>query len=253
MDLSIIRESRAASGIRQNQLRYLVISLTLGYFGGITNFLSWYDIPVPPYGNVLVSAYVVLFSYSVIKFQLLDIKVVVKKSLIYALLLLLLVVPCYLLLVLAQWVTFGSINYSFSLVSLGLFILVGFFFPRLRFQTEEALERVLFKRRVDYRETLLHSSKEMVSIIDIKALSDNLVRTIGKSLGIKKSPYYYSATKSRAATTWKPAFGLDLQQPDHVLLPREGPLVKLLQDRREAIVKEELESGPRWAGYAKNC
>ena len=240
----LIRESRAASGIRQNQLRYLVISLTLGYFGGITNFLLWYDIPVPPYGNVLVSAYVVLFSYSVIKFQLLDIKVVVKKSLIYALLLLLLVVPCYLLLVLAQWVTFGSINYSFSLVSLGLFILVGFFFPRLRFQTEEALERVLFKRRVDYRETLLHSSKEMVSIIDIKALSDNLVRTIGKSLGIEKVSLLLLGNEIAGSYHLEASVGLDLQQPDHVLLPREGPLVKLLQDRREAIVKEELEWVP---------
>ena len=114
----------------------------------------------------------ILFSYSVIKFQLLDINVVFKKSLIYALLLLLLVVPCYLLLVLGQRVTFGEINYTFSIFSLSLFILVGFLFPKLRFRTEEALERVLFKRRVDYRETLLHSSKEMVSIVDIMALSE---------------------------------------------------------------------------------
>jgi two-component system, NtrC family, sensor kinase len=239
----LIRESQAASGIRQNQLRYLVVALSIGYSGGITNFLLWYDIPVPPYGNVLVSAYVVLFSYAVIKFQLLDITVVIKRSLIYALLLLLLVVPCYLLLVLAQWVTFGSVNYSFSLISLSLFILVGFFFPKLRFRTEEALERAFFKRPVDYRETLLYSSKEMVSIIDIKALSDNLVRTIGKSLGIEKVSLLLANEAARNYHL-EASVGLNLEQPDRVVLSREGPLVGLLQRRREAIVKEELEWVP---------
>ncbi|MGH7798046.1 MAG: ATP-binding protein [Candidatus Binatia bacterium] len=239
----LVQESRVASGIRQNQLRYLITALTLGYSGGITNFLLWYDIPLPPYGNVLVSAYVILFSYSVIKFQLLDINVVFKKSLIYAFLLLLLVVPCYLLLVLGQRVAFGTINYTFSIFSLSLFILVGFLFPKLRFRTEEALERAFFKRRADYRETLLRSSKEMVSIIDIKALSDNLVRTVGKSLGIEKvSLLLNDDTKDNYHL--EASLGLELEHSDYVHLPKEGPLVQLLQRRREPIVKEELEWVP---------
>ena len=239
----LIQESRVASGIRQNQLRYLITALTLGYSGGITNFLLWYDIPIPPFGNVLVSAYVILFSYSVIKFQLLDINVVFKKSLIYALLLLLFVIPCYGLLVIGQRVTFGTINYTFSIFSLSLFILVGFLFPKLRFRTEEALERAFFKRRVDYRETLLRSSKEMVSIIDIKALSENLVRTVGKSLGIEKVSLLLN-NDTKSSYHLEASLGLELAQSDSVHLPTEGPLVHLLQRRREPIVKEELEWVP---------
>jgi two-component system nitrogen regulation sensor histidine kinase GlnL len=239
----LIEEARQASGLRQNQLKYLVFALSLGYSGGITNFLLWYNIPVAPYGNVLVSVYVLLFSYAVIKFQLLDIDVVVKKSLIYALLLLLLVVPCYLLVVVGQRVTFGSINYSFSAFSLSLFILVGFFFPRLRFMTEEALERAFFKRRIDYRETLLRSSKEMVSIVDIKELSDNLVRTIGKALGVEKVSFLL-INEPRGIYALEASVGLQLDQSEHVGLSKDGPLIKLLQRRREPIVKEELEWVP---------
>jgi two-component system NtrC family sensor kinase len=239
----LVQELRRASGLRQNQLKYLVVALSLGYFGGITNFLLWYDIPVKPYGNVLVSVYVLLFSYSVIKFQLLDINVVVKKSLIYALLLVLLVVPCYLLVVVGQQVTFGSINYSFSAFSLGLFILVGFFFPKLRFRTEEALERVLFKKRVDYRDTLLRSSRDMVSIFDTRELSDKLVRTIGKSLGIEKVSLLL---KSAATGSYQleASVGLSIDQSDQVLLGKDGPLVQLLERRHEPIVREELEWVP---------
>jgi hypothetical protein len=45
---------------------------------------------------------------------------------------------------------------------------------------------VLFKKGFDYRETLLRSSQDMVAIVDLKALSDKLVETIGKSLRIDK-------------------------------------------------------------------
>jgi two-component system nitrogen regulation sensor histidine kinase GlnL len=238
----LIKESRNASGLRRNQLRYLVIALTIGYAGGITNFLLWYDIPIPPYGNGLVSAYVVLFSYSVVKFQLLDINVVVKKSVIYVLLLLLLVIPCYLLMLLAQWSSFGSINYSFSVISLALFIMVGFLFPKLRFRTEEALERAFFKRRIDYRETLLHSSREMVSIVDIKALADNLVRLISKSLEIRKVSLLLSDENGNYRL--EASIGSDLVNPGRVYLSKNGPLPTLLCKRQEAIVKEELEWVP---------
>ena len=67
---------------------------------------------------------------------------------------------------------FGEINYLFSFSVLLLFLFVGFLFPKIRFRTEDALDRVLFKKGFDYRETLLRSSQDMVTIVDIKALSD---------------------------------------------------------------------------------
>jgi signal transduction histidine kinase len=124
-----------------------------------------------------------------------------------------------------------------------LFILVGFFFPKLRFKTEDALERALFKKRSDYRETLLRSSKDMVSIIDVKALSDNLVRNVGKSLGIEKVSLLLN-NESKNSYQLEASVGLFLEQPNRVFLHNESPLVQLLQHRREPIVKEELEWVP---------
>ena len=61
-------------------------------------------------------------------------------------------VPCYLVVGGGNKWRSGSINYGFWIVTLALFLLVGFLFPKLRFRTEEALEKVPFWRRVDYRE-----------------------------------------------------------------------------------------------------
>ena len=93
----------------------------------------------------------------------LDIEVIIKKGLIYALLLSTLLIPCYLLVIWTQLAFFGEVNLYFSLITLILLVFVGFLFPKLRFRTEEAFERALFKKRHNYRETLLRSSRDMVS------------------------------------------------------------------------------------------
>jgi two-component system NtrC family sensor kinase len=235
-----------AEGVRKNQLNYLLFGSLIGYTGGVHNFLYLYDItifPLFPYGTYAIPVYVTSTAYAIAQYRLLDISVAIKRSLIYALLLTLLLVPCYVLVILGQNVAFNAINYSFSLFTLLLFIVVGFFFPKIRFRTEEALERVLFKRRTDYRDTLLRSSRDMVSIVDVKALSESLVRTIGKSLGVEKVSLLLRHD-GNGAYRLEASVGLDLDRPDHVVLPREGPLIRLLQRRGEAIVREELEWVP---------
>ena len=237
------REYQRAEGLRLNQVKYLLIAEIVGWGGGITNYLLWYNIPVRPYGTFLVSVYTGIFAYAMVRYRLLDVDIVIKKSLVYALLLVMLLLPCYAVVFFGQLFAFGSINYAFSLATLLLFILVGFFFPKLRFKTEDALERALFKKRSDYRETLLRSSKDMVSIIDVKALSDNLVRNVGKSLGIEKVSLLLN-NESKNSYQLEASVGLFLEQPNRVFLHNESPLVQLLQRRREPIVKEELEWVP---------
>ena len=51
----IPHEARGSSGLRQNQLKYLILALSLGYLGGATNSRFGNDLPVLPIGNILVS------------------------------------------------------------------------------------------------------------------------------------------------------------------------------------------------------
>ena len=87
----LVHEARHTSGIRRNQLKYLILALVLGYLGGATNFPLWYNVALPPVGNILVSVYVLLFIYAVAKFRLLDIDILFKRGLVHALTLLALV------------------------------------------------------------------------------------------------------------------------------------------------------------------
>jgi two-component system, NtrC family, sensor kinase len=240
---SFIRLIRAYSQselpLRRNQLKYVIYSSAIGFAAGATSFLPFINSSIPPFGAPLVYLYTFPIAYAVARYRLMDIDVVIKRSLVHALLLLALLVPCYLVVIVGQRLAFGAINTTFSMCTLGLLTMVGFLFPKIRFRTEEALERVLFKKRTDHRETLLRSSQEMVSVVDLQALSESLVQTVGRALSITKVSLFL-LDDGKGSFFQVAGRGFENGDSNFPLLQRTDPLVQKLFTIRKAIVKEEL-------------
>jgi two-component system, NtrC family, sensor kinase len=226
--------------LRKNQLKYVVYATLIGFLGGGTSFLPLVESPVPPFGAPLTYFYTFPIAYAIARYRLMDLNIVFKRSLIYAALLLILLIPCYLLVMLGQKAAFGKIDYSFSIVTLGLFVAVGFLFPKLRFRTEEAFERVLFKRRYDYRDMLLRSSRDMVSVVDLEVISQNLVLTVVKAMGIDKASLYL-LDEVKGSFEVKSSTGLFANSSGLPILTRNDLLVRRLANDRGALVREELQ------------
>ncbi|MFC1756456.1 ATP-binding protein [Patescibacteria group bacterium] len=74
-------------GKRRNQIGYVVWPSLLGYIGGAGNLLYSYDIYIPilmPFGTYFISFYVISIAYAICKYQLMDIRVVVQRTLFYS-------------------------------------------------------------------------------------------------------------------------------------------------------------------------
>ena len=106
--------------------------------------------------------------------------------------------------------------------------------------TEDALERVLFRKRIDYRETLVRSSKEMVSIVELENLSNSLVKTVSRALGTETASLYL-LDETKGVYNLKANIGQEKERYPQVLLSKTDPLVRRLTGSQEGIVKEELE------------
>jgi two-component system, NtrC family, sensor kinase len=236
----IDRYKRSDLSVRKNQLRYAIYASLIGFLGAGTSFLPIIQAGIPPFGAPLAYLYTFPITYAVARYRLLDIDVVIRKSLIYALLLAALLIPCFLVVVWGQKLAFDTIDYTFSMATLLLFIVIGFLFPKIRFRTEEALERVLFQKRVDYRETLLRSSKEMVSIVDLENLSNSLVKTVSRALGTETASLYL-LDETKGVYNLKAKIGQERNGLPQTMLSKSDPLIERLTDNQEGVVKEELE------------
>jgi len=61
---------------------YVLLGIAFGFGGGFTNFLLWYNIPIPPYGNLLVVLFPFLLGYSIVKYNLFNIRTVATELLV---------------------------------------------------------------------------------------------------------------------------------------------------------------------------
>ena len=72
-----------ASGHLKTQIMYVFLGTMIGFVGGSTNYLLWYDIPIPPIANILVVAYPLFLAYAITKHEFMDIRVEISRSAAY--------------------------------------------------------------------------------------------------------------------------------------------------------------------------
>lgn len=72
-----------SNGIKRSQIKYILIATFIGFIGGSTNYFLWYNIPIPPYGNILVTVYAGLIAYSILRYRLMDIKLFFGRGAVY--------------------------------------------------------------------------------------------------------------------------------------------------------------------------
>jgi len=68
----------------KNKLRYLFLAFSIAYLSGILHFMPAYFRIEPFPHDILVIAYTLIIFYAIVRHQLMDIEVLVKKSLVFA-------------------------------------------------------------------------------------------------------------------------------------------------------------------------
>ncbi|MFH1773297.1 MAG: histidine kinase N-terminal 7TM domain-containing protein, partial [Patescibacteria group bacterium] len=71
---------KKVSAVKRAQLKFMLWGIAISIIGGSTNYFLWYDIPIKPYGNIFASTYVIMTVYAIVRYRLLDIKFVLRKS-----------------------------------------------------------------------------------------------------------------------------------------------------------------------------
>lgn len=67
-------------GTRRVQILLILVGIGLSFIGGSTNYFLWYNINIPPYGNILASSFVVFTVYAIVRYNLLNIKLIATEA-----------------------------------------------------------------------------------------------------------------------------------------------------------------------------
>jgi len=225
------------SGVIQNQLKYVMIASILGFTAGATTFLGVYSDKIYPFGMPFVFLYLLVITYAIAKYQLMDINIVIKKGTVYTYLSFLVLVPCMVFIIFAQRFFFGKINYVFSSLVFVVLLLSAIVFSKTKFKAERFIERTLFKKKYEHKKTLTKLSKIVISFLDEKELFKKTSNIFIQDLEIESISFFLLDRR-------KGAYILRVFRniiPKIKKLPKDDIFFKWLKEDGQIIVKEELE------------
>jgi len=165
-----------SSGHKKEQIRYFLTGCVIGFVGGSTNWPLWFNINLPPYLNILIAVHVPLTAYAIVKHQLLNIEVAIKRTIVFALLFMS-VFGCFIgITIISQQVFGGGKIIGLAVTS---FLIILFLRP-LEILLVRLSDRYLFQKRYDYRELLKAFTADVLTIVDLDMLVNMTVEKLSE-------------------------------------------------------------------------
>ena len=147
----------------------------------------------------------------------------------------------YVLILWAQRFFFGMIHPAFSIGLFFLLVCVGLVSLRIGMKTEWG-DNGSFIKKENYRQALLQSSKDIVSLADRQTLSEKVVRTLTQIFDVKSVTFFLldevkTVYQLRVSVGWDKDF-------KHISLPLDDPLIQRISRQPRILTEEDLELFP---------
>ena len=192
----LFQGGRQHSGSERFRFFLLAGGSIIAYLGGMTNFPLWYEVNFPPVGAILLTVYTAVVAFTLVRYRLLDLDTAFERGITTAILTVLVALPAFPLFLLAQEWFFGSVDFSYSFVELFILLLLIFGASSLKVGAKTFITKALFKERHEQYETVLNFSKSLISILELRDLTQAIVESICPILNIQWGGLYLRATQS---------------------------------------------------------
>ena len=143
--------------LQAQQLKYVFFGFAFGITGAV-DYLIKYKMIFYPFGYISALFFVLLIAYAILKHRLMDIKIVIRKTLLYSVL-------ASIFTGLYLSILFFAANIFQSLLGIKIFLIAAVFlfafailFQPLKNKVQEIIDKLFFKSRYEYQNTLKNLS-----------------------------------------------------------------------------------------------
>jgi len=238
-----VRKLRLLRGIPAIQVRYLFLGSLIAAIGGtVTNLL----IPLVfgtsrfhQYGPLFSLVMVAMIAHAIIRHRLMDIRVVIRKSVVYV----------------AAFVVAGTLLTGLIVSSNSLFpeepwrlgreiflsLVVAALFHPLKSRMQHAFDRYLYRESYDYQRTIREASRVMTTMLDLRSLLTYVSDVIGRTIRPEIVSIYL---RDRQGSGYRPMLTRILaeivvaKQPD--LIAADSALVTGLYRDQTHLLRDDL-------------
>ncbi len=181
------------NSFRKNQLKLFFWATAMGYAAGIPAFLLCFDIPVKPVTTPLVVLYPILLTYTIVKHRFFNIEKLVKNTVIFFLLFLLLLATVCMALFLIKELMSHVIHISDALArGIAIALAISLYGP-VKNGLSQLTNRLLFQHVYDAEVIFRKLSEDMLHFIETgstEMLASEVTRRIADILALDRIGFY---------------------------------------------------------------
>jgi two-component system NtrC family sensor kinase len=207
----------------------------LGVLNGF-NFLPIYGQDVYPPGNFAFIP-MLAFAYGLFRFNLLNAATIVNRGLVYSVLTACLT-GLYALILTVMTSLSRKVAFSKSILFPVLFfLLVTLVFGPLKNRIQRLVDRLFFRQKYDYQQTIRKVSRMIVSVLDIDEIGRTVIRTLTGAMNVQTSRLIILSLNGQAPLSFDyPESG------ENTLLPQDvtPALHAHLMERRATVAMSQL-------------
>lgn len=184
---SLIRKSRILTGVARVQTKYLLMGIFFSILlGAITNlflplFFKLYHLQsFGPLATVFVIGFT---TYAIIRHRLLDIRLIVARTISYSILIIIISSSyAFLIFLLGNLIFPELMSANQFFVSISLALVIAFTFQPLTRFIEKYTDKIFYKGKYDVQEVLTEINQKMVSTYVLSELLDNSLNILVSSM-----------------------------------------------------------------------
>ena len=225
----LIISLKNTSGQEKNKLRYILVASAIAWGGGSTNFPLWFNVPIPPIGNISASIYIAIVAYAIVRYRLMDIKIAITRAGIF------LIVYTFVLGI--PFIVLGRTGSGLLATTLAvIFATIG---PIIYCFLQRKAESVLLIQQHRYQKILLQAALGMVTEHNLDKLSKLIVYILRKTIDLNFSAIFISDKKNQL---YKLAAIQSQGNPDKqdINISEEHSFIFYLKKNREPFFFEEM-------------
>ncbi len=191
----LIATYRKVSGVKRTQIGYFFVAMALGFIGGGTSYLPCFGINVYPVLNITVPLYTFIIAYAIVRHNLMDIGVIVRKTIVFGGLF----AASYS--IFAGFAYIGAVFFEnivrnrWIALAPSIFIIVLIVRPLENF-LREVTDKYLFQKKYDYKHLLRKFSDEVLTVLDRRSLVEMTVGTITEIVKLDSAAIFLRSERS---------------------------------------------------------
>jgi len=238
--LLLQRVRKARSTLERNRILYLLLGSLMVMLGTFSNLIpSLKPYPVDIIANIINA---LLIAYAILRYQLLDITVVVRKGLLYSIPTAIIGAGYFLLISLTMRLFHAFASFQIFLLSLIVAIITAMVAQPLRDRAQSWIDRLFFREKYDSRLMLQRVSQTATSVLELRQLTSMLLDEVTNMMHISKAGILLKEETGEfrlvAQRGLAPVLGLRLRG-DH-------PVVRWLASEEGLLTRDDVDTMPQF-------